>query len=196
MTAPLYAEPFLFVGEGPLFASTHSRSATASYSSVPEAVSHRSSSIALPAAAGSEALDRAEAAPRALLLFDGVCNLCNGFVNVILDADSEAYFRFGALQSDAARPYLQAFDLNPDDLSTVVLIEEGRVYTRSTAALRVLRRLDFPWPLLYAFIVVPRPLRDWVYDRIAERRYDWFGRRNECRVPTPELRDRFLEDPT
>ncbi|MFB6273249.1 MAG: thiol-disulfide oxidoreductase DCC family protein [Salinibacter sp.] len=139
---------------------------------------------------------RSEEAPRALLLFDGVCNLCNGFVNFVLDADSEGAIRLGALQSEAARPYLQAFGLDADDLSTVVLIEEGRLFTRSTAALRVLRRLDSPWPLLYAFIAVPRPLRDWIYDRIADHRYDWFGRRDECRVPAPEERDRFLEAPT
>jgi predicted DCC family thiol-disulfide oxidoreductase YuxK len=133
--------------------------------------------------------------PRAILLFDGVCNLCNGFVNFVLDHDSEGEILMGALQSEAARPYLQAFDMDPEALGTVVLIENGQPYTRSTAALRVLRRLDAPWPLLYAFIAVPRPLRDWVYDRIAANRYQWFGKRDQCRMPTPELKARFLEDP-
>jgi len=125
-----------------------------------------------------------------------VCTLCNSFVNFVLDADSEGYFRLGALQSEAARPYLQAFEEEPKTLNTVVLIEDGRCFTRSTAALRVLRRLDAPWPLLYALSAVPTPLRDRVYDRIAENRYAWFGRREECRVPTPEERARFLEGPT
>ena len=133
--------------------------------------------------------------PRAILLFDGVCNLCNGFVNFVLDHDSEGKILLGALQSEAARPYLQAFDMDPEALGTVVLIENGELYTRSTAALRVLRRLDAPWPLLYAFIAVPRPLRDWVYDRIAANRYQWFGKRDQCRMPTPALKARFLEDP-
>ncbi len=134
-------------------------------------------------------------APQALLLFDGVCNLCNGFVNFVLDADSDGYFLLGALQSNAARPYLEAYGADPDALDSVVLIENGQLYTRSTAALRVVRRLDAPWPLLYAFVVVPRSLRDRVYGIIAENRYQWFGKRKECRVPTPELGSRFLEDP-
>lgn len=133
--------------------------------------------------------------PRALLLFDGVCNLCNGLVNFVLDHDSEGDFLLGALQSEAARPYLRAFGVDPEALDTVVLIENGQLYRRSTAALRVVRRLDAPWLLLYGLVVVPRPVRDWMYDRIASNRYQWFGKRSECRVPTPELKDRFLEDP-
>lgn len=131
----------------------------------------------------------------ALLLFDGVCNLCNGFVNFVLDHDPEGYFLLGALQSESARPYLRAFAVDPEAVDTVVLIEEGQLYTRSTAALRVLRRLEVPWPLLYGFIAVPSPVRDWVYDRIAANRYEWFGRRDQCRVPTPELQARFLKEP-
>ena len=131
----------------------------------------------------------------ALLLFDGVCNLCNGAVNFVIEADPDAYFRLGTLQSDAARPYLRAFGRDPEAMSTVVLIENGQLYTRSTAVLRVLRRLEAPWSLLWAFIVVPRPVRDWLYDRVAASRYDWFGQRDECRVPTPDLRARFLDDP-
>lgn len=144
---------------------------------------------------GARSPDASEDAPSALLLFDGVCNLCNAFVNLVLDADSEGYFRLGSLQSEAARPYLRAYGVEPEALDSVVLIEKGQLYTRSTAALRVVRRLDAPWPLLYAFIVVPRPVRDWLYDRIAANRYQWFGIRDACRAPTPDLADRFLEDP-
>ena len=124
-----------------------------------------------------------------------MCNLCNGFVNFVLDNDPEGYFLLGALQSEAARPHLEAFGVDPKVPDTVMLIENGHLYTRSTAALRVLRRLNSPWPLLYGLIAVPRPLRDWGYDRIAANRYRWFGERQECRVPTPGLRARFLEDP-
>ena len=76
---------------------------------------------------------------------------------------------------------------------SIVLIDEGRLFTRSTAALRIARRLRFPWPLLYGLIVVPRPLRDFLYDWVARNRYRWFGKRDSCMLPTPELRARFLE---
>jgi predicted DCC family thiol-disulfide oxidoreductase YuxK len=144
-----------------------------------------------PSAAGVS--DPSVPASHGLLLFDGVCNLCNGFVNFVLDHDPAGYFHFGALQSEAARPYLEAHGVPPDSLDSVVLIEDNRVYTRSSAALRVLRRLDGGWPLLYLFILIPRPLRDWVYDRIADVRYDWFGTRDRCRMPTPERQARFIE---
>lgn len=131
----------------------------------------------------------------AILLFDGVCNLCNRAVDFLIEADPDAYFRLGALQSAAARPYLQAFGVDPGAMSTVVLIEDGQLYTRSTAVLRVLRRLEAPWSFLWVLIVVPRPLRDWLYDRVAESRYQWFGQRENCRTPTLDVRVRFLEDP-
>ncbi len=129
---------------------------------------------------------------RAVLLFDGVCNLCNGFVQFVIQRDPAGRFQFAALQSDAARGLLRAAPQPlPDSL---VLVENGRVFMRSTAALRVARGLRFPWPLAYAFVAVPRPLRDWVYGIVARHRYRWFGRRDVCMVPTPELRARFLSD--
>ena len=133
-----------------------------------------------------------EEGSHALLLFDGVCNLCNGFVNFVIDHDPDRYFKLAALQSDAARPHLERFDIDPNALESVVLIENGMAYHRSTAALRVARHLTGPWPLLYAFIVVPRSVRDRIYHWIAEHRYDWFGQRDQCRMPTPELKERFL----
>jgi predicted DCC family thiol-disulfide oxidoreductase YuxK len=129
----------------------------------------------------------------ALVLFDGVCNLCNGTVNFIIDHDPDGYFRFAPLQSDEAQERLAGTDAAGADLDTIVLVEDGAAYVRSTAALRIARRLTAPWPLLSLFLAVPRPLRDAVYDWIATHRYDWFGRRDQCRLPTPALKDRFLE---
>jgi predicted DCC family thiol-disulfide oxidoreductase YuxK len=141
---------------------------------------------------------------RAIILFDGVCNLCNGFVNFIIDHDPEAHFQFAALQSEAARTLLR----EPEDggrpgdtaigsedglLRSVVLIENGDVYRKSAAALRIARHLTGWWPLLTVLLAVPRAVRDRLYDRVAARRYDWFGKQDECRVPTPDVRHRFLD---
>jgi predicted DCC family thiol-disulfide oxidoreductase YuxK len=129
----------------------------------------------------------------ALVLFDGVCNLCNGTVNFIIDRDPAGYFRFAPLQSAVAQEHLSGTAAASADLDTIVLIEDGSAYVRSTAALRIARRLTAPWPLLYLFVAVPRPLRDAVYRLVAANRYDWFGKRDECRLPTPGLRERFLD---
>ena len=128
----------------------------------------------------------------AVLLFDGVCNLCNGFINFIIDQDPEGYFMFAPLQSEVATEMLADFGLTNEALDSVVMIEDGRCYRRSTAALMVSRRLGGVWAWLYVFMVVPRPLRDLVYDWVATNRYRWFGKREKCRVPTPELQARFL----
>jgi predicted DCC family thiol-disulfide oxidoreductase YuxK len=127
-----------------------------------------------------------------VVLFDGVCNLCNGAVNFVIDRDPEGYFKFAALQSDEGQDLLDAVGAADTGLSSIILVEEGKVYRQSTAALRIARRLSGAWPLLYLFIVVPRPLRDLVYDWIANNRYDWFGKRDQCRIPTPDLQARFL----
>lgn len=128
----------------------------------------------------------------ATILFDGVCNLCNGFVQFVIARDPRAQFRFAALSSGPAAALLRASGVREPIPDTMVLVEDGRVYFRSDAPLRIARRLTFPWPLAYGFAVVPRFLRDRVYDVIAARRYRWFGRRDVCMVPTPELRNRFL----
>jgi predicted DCC family thiol-disulfide oxidoreductase YuxK len=124
-----------------------------------------------------------------IILFDGVCNLCNGAVTFIIDRDRDAYFTFAPLQSDTARELLGE---EAERLESIVLVEDGKHYTESTAALRIARRLRGPWPLLYGFIIVPRGLRDRVYRFIAANRYRWFGKTDSCRLPTPELRKRFL----
>ena len=128
-----------------------------------------------------------------LVLFDGVCNLCNGVVTFIIARDPHGRFQFGALQSAAARRVIEEHGVRDPLPDAIVLIEAGRLYTRSTAALRIARRLTSPWPITAAFLAVPRPLRDWAYALFARRRYRWFGRRETCMVPSPELRARFIE---
>jgi predicted DCC family thiol-disulfide oxidoreductase YuxK len=128
-----------------------------------------------------------------VVLFDGVCTLCNGFVQVVIARDPHARFQFGTLQSAAARRVLEAHN-PPDPLpDAIVLVEDGTVYTQSTAVLRIARHLSFPFPLAVALLVVPRPLRDWIYAWIARHRYGWFGRRDQCMMPTPALRSRFID---
>jgi predicted DCC family thiol-disulfide oxidoreductase YuxK len=129
----------------------------------------------------------------AVVLFDGVCNLCNGFVQFIIARDARRHFRFAALGSGAAGRLMAQAGIAPGSVDSLVLIEGSRAYVRSAAALRIARRLGFPWPLAYALIIVPRPLRDRAYDLIARHRYQWFGRRDVCMVPGPATKDRFLD---
>ena len=126
------------------------------------------------------------------MLFDGVCNLCSGSVRFLIEHDSGATLRFAPLQSDVAGDLLDAVGLHDYDFDTIVLVEGEEYYTKSDAALRIARHLDRPWSLLWAFRYVPRLLRDAVYDIVASSRYAVFGRKEQCMVPTPEVRDRFL----
>jgi predicted DCC family thiol-disulfide oxidoreductase YuxK len=128
-----------------------------------------------------------------LILFDGVCNFCNASVNFVIARDPKKNFRFAPFQSSAGQDLLKKFGLLATDLDTMVLIEDGRVFTRSTAGLKIARRLSSLWPLLYAFMIVPRFFRDAVYNVVARNRYRWWGRRDACMVPTPEVRERFLD---
>jgi predicted DCC family thiol-disulfide oxidoreductase YuxK len=128
----------------------------------------------------------------AIVLFDGVCNLCNGLVNFVIDRDPRGRMKFAALQSEAGQELLAEHGLSTTDVDTMVFIAGGRAYTRSSAALRMFGKLRMPWPLLLPLLVVPPPLRNLVYRFVARNRYRWFGRREECRVPTPELKQRFL----
>jgi predicted DCC family thiol-disulfide oxidoreductase YuxK len=127
-----------------------------------------------------------------IVLFDGVCKFCNAGVNFILDHDTRRRFRFAALQSQAGQILLQRFGLRTDDFDTAVLIEQGRPYIKSSAALRIARKLGGCWPLLAIALAIPPFLRDAAYDVLAANRYRWFGKSDSCRVPTPEIRDRFL----
>lgn len=133
-----------------------------------------------------------EGTPPIIVLFDGVCNLCNSSVQFILRRDHSQRFVFASLQSPAGQKLLQKFGLPQDQFNSFVLIENDKVYTRSSGALRVLLHLKKGWQLLYGLYIIPKPLRDIVYNWIARNRYKWFGKQEACWLPTPELKRRFL----
>jgi len=126
-----------------------------------------------------------------VIFFDGICNLCNASVQFVIEHDKENYFNFSALQGDYAKNVLAEFNIVPENLDSILLLENGKLYTKSTSALRVARKLNGFWPLLYGFIIIPKFIRDWVYDFIAKNRYKWWGKQESCWVPTPELKSRF-----
>ncbi|UUZ87085.1 thiol-disulfide oxidoreductase DCC family protein [Paenibacillus sp. P26] len=128
------------------------------------------------------------------MFYDGVCGFCSRVVQFIIPRDPEGRFHFAAIQSAAGQRMLAEQGLDPKALDTFVLLERNRVYTRSTAALRVVRGLRGAWPFFYVFIMVPRPVRDAVYNFIARNRYRWFGRSESCMPPAGSVRNRFLED--
>src|SRR5262249_10648146 len=133
--------------------------------------------------------------PHSIVLFDGVCNFCNQSVRFIVARDPRSRFRFAPLSSPIAESLiaLSMKSMLPGEIGdSIVLVERGRILTRSCAALRIARRLCFPWPVFYALIVVPRPIRDCLYDYVARNRYRWFGRAESCMLPSAELRSRFL----
>jgi predicted DCC family thiol-disulfide oxidoreductase YuxK len=127
-----------------------------------------------------------------VLLFDGVCNLCNSSVQWVIEHDPRAQFRFASLQSEAGQALLRQHQLPTDELNTVVLVDAGRAYTRSDVPLQIVGKLGGAWPLLTVFRIVQRPLRNAVYDWIARNRYRWFGKKEACWLPTPDLKARFL----
>ena len=127
-----------------------------------------------------------------ILLFDGVCNLCNNSVQWVIRHDAREQFRFAALQSDTGQALLRATGAPHESIDSVVLIENGRFLQRSDAALALLRRIGGAWSMMYGFRAFPRFLRDGVYNWIARNRYRWFGKQESCMMPTPELRRRFV----
>jgi predicted DCC family thiol-disulfide oxidoreductase YuxK len=132
-------------------------------------------------------------AGRVLVMFDGVCNLCNGFVQFLIRRDPEARFVFASLQSSFASDQLRRHGLDSQALHSVIVIDNGKMYQRSEAVLRAAGYLPALWPMLKVFWIVPRFIRDGVYNMLAASRYKWFGRQDACTVPDPSLRSRFLE---
>jgi predicted DCC family thiol-disulfide oxidoreductase YuxK len=127
-----------------------------------------------------------------IVLFDGVCNFCNGAVQFIIKRDPKGVFSFASLQSEPGQKQLKNLHLPTDTFNSMVYIEGARFYTKSTAALKIVRQLNGLWPLLYALILVPKPLRDAGYGLISKNRYKWFGQKDECMIPDPDIRKRFL----
>ena len=127
-----------------------------------------------------------------VIFFDGVCSFCSFWVKFVIRRDPAGKFRFAPLQSPMGREACRALGLPEEPPQSVILKEEGRYFTRSTASLKIMKELAGLWPLMHLFIVVPAPLRDLAYRFIAAHRYRWFGKEEACFVPTPELRSRFL----
>ncbi len=128
-----------------------------------------------------------------IILFDGICNFCNSAVNFVIKKDKKGIVKFTPLQSNAGQQLLQQYNLPTEEMSSFVFIDEGKAYTRSTAAIKVCKYLSGLWPLCKVFIIVPKFIRDGLYNWIAKNRYKWFGERDACMIPTPEVRERFLQ---
>lgn len=127
-----------------------------------------------------------------VILFDGVCNFCNSSVNFIIERDYKNRFKFAALQSQTGKEMMRKFTLDSENLKTILLIENGNYYTKTTATLRIAKHLKGFWKIFYVFIIVPPFLRNIVYDIIAKYRYRWFGKRDVCRMPGPDEKEKFL----
>ncbi|GAB3682506.1 thiol-disulfide oxidoreductase DCC family protein [Salinarchaeum chitinilyticum] len=138
----------------------------------------------MPAAPGSDSH---------VILFDGVCNLCSGFVQFVVPRDTDGQFAFASLQSDVADELLADHDVDPDALESIVLLEGDRVYVKSDAILRIGYHLGLPYRLGWPLRHLPRRFRNWWYDFVAARRYRWFGKKDRCMVPDGDLEARFLE---
>lgn len=126
-----------------------------------------------------------------IILFDGICNFCNSSVNFIIDRDIYDVFRFSSLQSDAGNKMLHKYKVE-DGIDSLILIEGDNYYTKSTAALKIAKELKSPWKIFYIFIIIPKFVRDFFYDIIAKNRYRWFGKREKCRIPTEEEKNKFI----
>lgn len=129
---------------------------------------------------------------KAIIIFDGICNLCNKAVFFVIKHDKKQYFQFAPLQSKAAEKLLKPWDINPKKSDSIILIHNNRLYTESSAALKIAGKLNGIWKLGILFFIVPKFIRDAVYRLIARNRYRWFGKKDVCMTPTKELEKRFL----
>ena len=130
---------------------------------------------------------------KSIILFDGVCNLCNSSVQFIIKRDKKQHFLYASLQSDAGQDILLQFQLENSDFDSIILVDNEKVYQKSTAILKIFKHLSSAWKLSYGFIIIPKIIRDFVYTIIAKNRYKWFGKKETCMIPTKELKMRFLD---
>ena len=128
-----------------------------------------------------------------IIFFDSVCNLCTGSVQFIIKHDPTHHFRFASLQSEIGQQVLQQYNLPIAEFGSFILLEKGKVYTKSSAALRVTKKLNSLWPGLYVFIIVPSFIRNTVYNLVAKNRFKWFGKKDTCWIPTADLNNLFLD---
>ena len=129
-----------------------------------------------------------------IILFDGLCNLCNNSVNFIIDRDYSNYYKFASLQSEVGLGLMaDQKDQIPENIDSIILFENRKVYTKSTAALKIAKKLKGFCSILYVFMIIPYPIRDFIYDIIAKNRYKWFKKESSCKISTIELRSKFLE---
>jgi len=127
-----------------------------------------------------------------IILFDGVCNLCNSSVTFVIERDKKDLFRFAALQEPAGQQLIKQYQIDISKTDSIILIDGDKAYVKSTAALKVARHLGGGYPLLYGFMIIPNFIRNWVYDYVARNRYKWYGKKESCMIPTPELKAKFL----
>lgn len=128
----------------------------------------------------------------AIVLFDGVCNFCDSSINRIIKHDKKNYFRFAPLQSATGQELLKKYSIDSSKTDSIILIENNKAYTRSTAILRITKHLNRLYPLMYPLLIIPPFIRNGVYDIIARNRYKWFGKKEVCMIPTPEVREKFI----
>ncbi|MFD2443612.1 thiol-disulfide oxidoreductase DCC family protein [Bacillus sp. CGMCC 1.16607] len=127
-----------------------------------------------------------------IILFDGVCNFCDSSVQFIIKRDPRGNFKFASLQSETGQKLLKQVGLK-DEIDSFVLIDDDQYYLKSSAALKVSRNLNGAWSLFSLLTVIPVPIRDYLYDILAKNRYKWFGKKDSCMLPSPEVRSRFLD---
>ena len=129
-----------------------------------------------------------------IILFDGICNLCNSTINFVIKRDKQNMFKFATLQSDTGQSLLSEFKIDRTETDSIVLIDGKKSYVKSTAALHIAKNLSGAFPLLFGFLILPRFIRDRLYDYIAKNRYKWFGKKESCMIPTPELKAKFIDN--
>jgi predicted DCC family thiol-disulfide oxidoreductase YuxK len=128
----------------------------------------------------------------AIILFDGVCNFCNSSINFVIKHDKKNYFRFAPLQSETGRELLKKYNINSLETDSIVLIENKKAYIQSAAALRITRKLNGGYFLLYGLMIIPSFIRNAVYNYVARNRYKWFGKKDSCMIPTLEMKAKFI----